>query len=214
VDAPVIAKNAGAFSALGTALTLACGLNVEGRLARKAGAKAAIVGQGAGLPLPDGRLVSFGFAGGLADGLEAGALLTATKVVDPDGKVLWEGEPLAVPGAQPAVICWSPDGVVNGPEARRALAGRSGAAAVDMESGTLAATGRLAGAVRAISDTGEHPVGALACAGRADGGTDWKVVARAFVTEPTKSVRTARDATKAMAALRRAASALAEGARS
>ena len=190
------------------ALTFACALRVEERVARKAGGRAAVVGQGAQLPLPDGRLVSFGFAGGLAAGLDPGALLTATKVVDPDGNVLWEGEPLAVPGARPAVICWSPDGVVNEPEARRALADRSGAAAVDMESGTLAATGRLAGAVRAISDTGEHPVGALACAGKADGGTDWKVVAKAFVLEPVKSIRTARDARRAMAALSKAAEAL------
>jgi hypothetical protein len=77
-----------------------------------------------------------------------------------------------------------------------------------MESGTLAATGRLAGAVRAISDTGEHPVGALACAGKADGGTDWKVVAKAFVLEPVKSIRTARDARRAIAALSKAAEAL------
>jgi adenosylhomocysteine nucleosidase len=193
---------------LDAALTFACALRVEERVARKAGGRAAVVGQGAQLPLPDGRLVSFGFAGGLAAGLDPGALLTATKVVDPDGNVLWEGEPLAVPGARPAVICWSPDGVVNEPEARRALADRSGAAAVDMESGTLAATGRLAGAVRAISDTGEHPVGALAYAGKADGGTDWKVVAKAFVLEPVKSIRTARDARRAMAALRKAAEAL------
>jgi hypothetical protein len=189
-------------------LTLACALNVEERVARKAGAKAAVVGQGAGLPLPDGRLVSFGFAGGLVDDLEAGALLTATKVVDPEGRMLWEGDGLAVPGARPAVICWSPDGVVNEPAARRALATSSGAAAVDMESGTLAATGRLAGAVRAITDTGTRPVGTLACAGKADGGTDWKVVAKAFVTQPVASLRTTQDARKAIRALHRAAESL------
>ncbi|HEY3071099.1 MAG TPA: hypothetical protein VGJ34_12385 [Gaiellaceae bacterium] len=191
-----------------TAVTLACALRVEEKVARKAGRKAAVVGQGASLPLPDGRLVSFGFAGGLDDQLEPGALLTATKVVDPDGRTLWEGEPLAVPGAEPVVICWSPDGVVNEREARRALAERSGAVAVDMESGALAATGRLAGAVRALSDTGARPVGALVCAGRADGSTDWKVVAKAFVTEPVRSVQTARDARRAIKALYRAAEAL------
>jgi adenosylhomocysteine nucleosidase len=193
---------------LDAALTLACALKVEERVARKAGRHAALVGQGANLPLPDGRLVSFGFAGGLVDVLEPGALLTATKIVDPEGRTLWEGDALAVPGARPAVICWSPEGVVNEPEARRALAERSGAVAVDMESGPLAATGRLAGAVRALSDTGEHPVGALACAGKSDGGTDWKVVAKAFVTEPVHSIRTARDARKAIRALYRAAGAL------
>jgi hypothetical protein len=193
---------------LDAALTLACALKVEERVARKAGRQVALVGQGANLPLPDGRLVSFGFAGGLDDRLEPGALLTATKVVDPEGRALWVGEPLAVPGAQPAVICWSPDGVVNEPKARRALAERSGAVAVDMESGPLAATGRLAGAVRALSDTGAHPVGALVCVGRADGSTDWKVVVKAFVTEPVRSIQTARDARKAIRALYRAAEAL------
>ena len=191
-----------------SSLTFACALKVEERVARKAGASAALVGQGANLPLPDGLLVSFGFAGGLSDELEPGALLTATKLVDPEGKVLWEGEPLEVPGARPAVICWSPDGVVNEPTARRALAARSGAVAVDMESGRLAQTGRLAGAVRALSDTGAHPVGALVCAGKEDGGTDWRVVARAFVTDPVGSIRTTRDARKAIKALHGAAEAL------
>jgi adenosylhomocysteine nucleosidase len=193
---------------LDASVTLACALKVEERVARKAGRKAAVVGQGANLPLPDGRLVSFGFAGGLVDTLEPGALLTATRIVDPQGAVLWEGDPLEVPGAAPAVICWSPDGVVNEPEARRALAESSGAVAVDMESGPLAATGRLAGAVRALSDTGRHPVGALVCAGKADGGTDWKVVAKAFIMEPVESIRTTRNARKAIGALYGAAEAL------
>ena len=189
-------------------LTFACALKVEDRIARRAGARSAVVGQGANLPLPDGRLVSFGFAGALADELEAGTLLTASKIVDPTGSVLWEGDPLAVPGAVPAVICWSADEVVNEAEARRALARSSGAVAVDMESGRLAETGRLAGAVRAISDTGARPVGALASAGKADGGTDWKVVAKAFVREPVGSIHTTRDARKAIKALHGAAEAL------
>jgi adenosylhomocysteine nucleosidase len=189
-------------------LTLACALRVEERVARQAGAHAAVVGQGAALPLPEGRLVSFGFAGGLEETLEPGALLTATRVVDAEGKTLWEGEPLAVPGAQAAVICWSRDGIVDDPEARRALAERSGAVAVDMESGRLAASGRLTGAVRALSDTGAHPVGALARAAKEDGRTDWRVVARAFLTEPGSSIRTTRDARKAIRALYRAAEAL------
>jgi hypothetical protein len=191
-----------------SALTLACALKVEERVARKAGGRAAVIGQGAKLPLPEGPLVSFGFAGGLVDGQKPGALLSAAKIVDPQGNVLWEGEPLQVPGAIPAVICWSSDGVVNEPEARRALAARSGAVAVDMESGRLAETGRLAGAVRALSDTGSRPVGALVCAGKADGGTDWKVVAKAFLTEPMGSIRTTRDARKAIRSLQGAAEAL------
>ena len=204
MDAAVIAKNADAFSAKGSALTLVCALKIEEHAARKAGAKTAVVGLGAGLPLPEGQLVSFGFAGGLGDTLRPGTLVTATKVVDPSGRTLWDGPALEVPGAEPAVVCAS-DGVANEPEARRALAERTGAAVVDMESGVLASTGRLAGVVRAISDSGDQPVGRLVCAGKADGGTDCKVVATAFVTEPVRSIRTARDARKATAALTRAA---------
>jgi adenosylhomocysteine nucleosidase len=194
-------------------LTLACALRVEEKAAQKAGARTALVGLGAGLPLPDGRLVSFGFAGGLQPALRPGTLVTATKVVDPAGRTLWEGPALEVEGAEPAVVCAS-EVVANDPEERRALAERSGAAVVDLESGVLASTGRLAGVVRAISDSCERPVGRLVSAGKADGGTDWKVVAAAFATEPVKSFRTAHDASKATAALRRAASALADGARS
>jgi adenosylhomocysteine nucleosidase len=187
-----------------SAVTLACALKVEEKAARRAGARTALVGLGAGLPLPEGRLVSFGFAGGLEPSLKPGTLVTATKVVDPDGQTLWEGPALEVDGAEAAVLCASDD-VANDPDARRALAERSGAAVVDMESGVLASTGRLAGVVRAVSDAGDHPVGKLVCAARADGGTDWKVVAAAFATEPVKSIRTTRDARRATAALQRAA---------
>ena len=185
-------------------LTLACALKVEEKAAWKAGARTALVGMGAGLPLPDGRLVSFGFAGGLEPRLQPGTLVTATKVVDAEGRTLWDGPALELGDAVPAVVCAIGE-VANEPEARRALARRSGASVVDMESGVLASTGRLAGVVRAISDSSDRPVGRLVCAGKADGGTDWKVVARAFVTEPLKSIRTARDARKATAALTRAA---------
>jgi adenosylhomocysteine nucleosidase len=189
---------------LDSPVTLACALKVEEKAARKAGARTAVIGLGAGLPLPDGQIVSFGFAGGLEPGLRPGTLITATKVVDPAGRTLWDGPALEVEGAEPAVICAS-ELVANEPSERHALAERTGATVVDMESGVLASTGRLAGVVRAISDPADHPVGKLVTAGKPDGGTDWKVVAAAFATEPVKSIRTARDARKATAALQRAA---------
>lgn len=185
-------------------VTLACALKVEEKAARKAGARTAVIGLGAGLPLPEGQIVSFGFAGGLEPGLRPGTLITATRVVDPAGRTLWDGPALEVEGAEPAVICAS-ELVANEPSERHALAERTGASVVDMESGVLASTGRLAGVVRAISDPADHPVGKLVTAGKPDGGTDWKVVAAAFATEPVKSIRTARDARKATAALQRAA---------
>jgi len=187
-------------------LTLACALAVEERVARTGGARTAVVGLGAGLPLPEGPLVSFGVCGALVEGLEPGTLLTARKVVDPDGSVLWEGHPLELPGALTAVVCASD--VVDDPGERRALAERSGAVAVEMESGTLASSGRLVGVVRAVSDAVGAPVGGLASAGRADGSTDWAVVARAFLLEPLGSLRTALGARRAFASLRQAAAAI------
>jgi adenosylhomocysteine nucleosidase len=190
------------------ALTLACALAVEEKAAREGGARAVRVGLGAGLPLPEGALVSFGLCGGLVPGLEPGTLLTAERVVAPDGEVLWEGEPLEVPGALRAVFC-AADGVANGPEARRALAETSGAVVVDLESGRLAGSGRLVGAVRAVSDGAVEGIGRLAHAARADGGTDWGSVAKAFLLEPRTSARTALGARRALGALERAAEALA-----
>jgi adenosylhomocysteine nucleosidase len=211
VDAPVIAKSAGALSAKGSALILACALAVEEKAARDGGAWAARVGLGARLPLPEGRLVSFGLAGGLVSGLAPGTLLTARRIVDADGTVLWEDEPLHVPGALTAVVCGAGT-MVDDPAERRELARRSGAVAVDMESAALAATGRLAGVVRAISDTPEQPVGRLAHAALPHGGTDWSAVALAFLAEPRTSLRTALSARRALASLREAATALAPGA--
>jgi len=184
------------------------GLGVGGGAAGAGGAGAARVGLQAGLPLPGGRLVSFGLAGALVSGLAPGTLVTASRVVDADGTVLWEAEPLAVPGALEAVVC-DPGLVVDDPEARRELARESGAAAVDTESAALAATGRLAGVVRAVSDTPEQPVGRLAHAALPDGRTDWGVVSRALLAEPRTTLRTARGARQALESLRAAAAALA-----
>jgi adenosylhomocysteine nucleosidase len=193
---------------LDAALTLACALEVEEKVARKAGARTARVGLGAALPLPEGRLVSFGLAGALLPGLRPGTLLTAERLVDESGRTLWERAPLRVNGARPAVIC-AAQGVSDDPGERHALAQRTGAVAVDMESGVLAASGRLVGIVRAVSDTPEQSVGDLASAATLDGGTNWRVVTRSFATQPVRSARTALGARRAFAALERAATDLA-----
>jgi nucleoside phosphorylase len=190
-------------------LTLACALDVEERAARRAGAQAARVGMSASLPLPSGRLVSFGLAGALVPGLEPGTVVSATRVVDEGGAVLWEGEPLPVPGAVEGVLC-AASRVVDDAGERAGLASRTGAIAVDMESGALAASGRLAGVVRAVSDGPDRPVGRLARAATPDGGTAWGAVAIAFLTQPVQSARASRDAQRALGALESAAAALAE----
>jgi len=189
-------------------MTLACALAVEERAARGAGAAAVRVGLGARLDLPEGRLVSFGLAGALVPGLLPGTLLTALRVVDADGTVLWEEEPLRVPGALTAVVC-DAGRVVDDLSERAELAESTGAVAVDTESAALAATGRLAGVVRAVSDTPGRPVGRLARGATPDGRTDWRVVAGALVSEPAATIRTARAAGRALASLRHAATVLA-----
>jgi hypothetical protein len=98
--------------------------------------------------------------------------------------------------------------VVDDPVARRELAHESGAVVVDTESAALAATGRLAGVVRAISDTPERPVGRLARAAVPDGRTDWGAVVRALLAEPRATLRTAIGARRALASLRAAATSL------
>jgi nucleoside phosphorylase len=190
-----------------------CALAVEERAAAKGGARARLVGLGAQGHLPSGLLVSFGLAGALVSGLEPGTLLSARRVVDAEGTVLWEDEPLRVPGALTAVVC-DAGRIVDDPVERRELARSTGAAAVDTESATLAASGRLAGVVRAISDTPDRPVGRLAHAATPEGGTDWRVVAQAVTSEPRATLRTALATRRALASLRSAASAIvAEGAR-
>src|SRR5437764_13107214 len=125
-------------------MTLACATKTEERAARKLGARTALIGIGARRALPDGPVVSFGLAGGLHDGLDCGEVVDATRVVDADGAVLWEGEPLGAPGAKTGTIL-AVDAVVDDPAERRRLHERTGADAIDMESGVLARTGRLAG---------------------------------------------------------------------
>jgi hypothetical protein len=122
--------------------------------------------------------------------------------------VLWEDEPLHVPGAVIGVVC-DAGVVVDDAVARRELARATGAVAVDMESATLAATGRLAGVVRAVSDTTGEPIGRLGQAALPDGRTNWGVVLPALLSEPRATLRAALAARRALASLRAAAEALA-----
>jgi adenosylhomocysteine nucleosidase len=209
MDVPItVPESAGARSESGSPPMLACALAVEEKAARAAGARAARIGLGAGLPLPEGRLVAFGLTGALVDGLAPGTLVTARQVVAADGTVLWEDEPLEVPGAVIGVVC-DAGAIVDDAAARRELARRTGAVAVDMESATLAKAGRLAGVVRAVSDTPDEPIGRLGQAALPDGRTNWRVVLRALLSEPRATFRTALATKRALASLRSAAASLA-----
>ena len=152
-------------------LTFACATTAEERVARRAGLRAVRVGVRCASGVPDGRLVSFGVAGALHDGLAVGDVLDATRVVDPAGATLWEGEPLGVPGARTGTLLAS-DVLVADADERRRLHESSGADAVDMESGILATSGRLAGCLRAISDAASSSVLGVDATVHPDGRTD------------------------------------------
>jgi hypothetical protein len=183
-------------------LTFACATSAEARAARRLGATAALVGLGAVSGVPEGELVSFGLAGAL-DGLKTGTVIDAVRVVDERGEVLWEGEPLGVPGAVRGTIV-AADRVVDSPAERRRLHERTGADAVDLESGPLARSGRLRGVVRAVSDTPERTLGGIQNAVRPDGRYDWSGLVRAFVRNPRGVFRAAADGTRALRRLEEA----------
>jgi hypothetical protein len=185
-------------------VTFACATTAERRVARRAGARSALVGLRAANGVPDGLLVSFGLAGALRDGLAPGTVVDATRVVDVEGTVLWEGGPLGVPGAQPVTML-AAEAVVDDPAERRRLHERTGADTADLESGPLARSGRLSGVLRAVSDTPERSLGGLAQAAKPRGTTDWPALVRAFAREPRASARAAGDARRALARLGEAA---------
>ncbi len=180
-------------------VTFACAMGVEERVARKFGPTARVgLGAANGVP-PQGRLVSFGIAGALAPGLAGGTVIDATRVVDESGAVLWEGEPLGVSPARTGTILGA-SRIVDRPEERAALHRATGADAVDMESAALARTGRLAGCIRAISDTPDQGLGGLADGVTANGDPNPAGLVRGFVRSP---VATARAAANSLRALRR-----------
>jgi len=183
-------------------LTFACATSAEERVARKAGLRAVRVGVRAVNGVPEGRLVSFGVAGALHDGLAIGDVVDATRVVDASGATLWEGAPLGVSGARTGTVLASNE-LVHDADERRRLHEASGADAVDMESGTLAASGRLAGVVRAISDVPASAIEGVEATVHPDGRTDVAGLLRWVVTRRGDALRAMRDAVRSLNALQR-----------
>ncbi len=183
-------------------LTFACATSAEERVARRAGLNAVRVGLGVANGVPEGRLVSFGVAGSLG-GLRVGEVLDATRVVDETGATLWEGPGLGVRGARTGVLLGG-DVLVHDAAERDQLRAASGADAVDMESGTLARSGRLAGVVRAISDDASSAVEGLDTTIHADGRTNVPGLLRWVATQRGDAVRSIRGALRALKALEEA----------
>jgi adenosylhomocysteine nucleosidase len=185
-------------------VTFACATAAEQRVARRSGARSALVGLGAQNGLPEGPLVSFGLAGALRDGLAPGTVVDATKVVDIEGTVLWDDGPLGVAGAEPVTIL-AVDAIVDDPAERRRLHEVTGADAADLESGALVRSGRLQGVLRAVSDTPSRPLEGLAGGVKQNGGYDWAALARVFARSPRGFLRSAVDAQRALGRLGEAA---------
>jgi hypothetical protein len=184
-------------------MTMACATTAEARAARRAGLHTSVVGVGALEGVPSGEIVSFGLAGGL-DELPTGTVIDATRIVDDDGRTLWEGGPLGIPGAVEGTLLAS-ERVVDDPGERRELFKRTGAVATDLESGVLAGTGRLAGCLRVVSDTPQRRLHGLCNAVHDDGTYAWGGMAKAFARSPVGFTRAGVDGARALASLTRAA---------
>ncbi len=183
-------------------LTFACATTAEARVAKRAGLPTARVGIRAVNGVPSGSVVSFGLAGALHDGLRVGDVLDATRVVDERGETLWQGDPLGIEGARDATVLASHD-LVHDADERRRLHETSGADAVDMESGVLARSGRLAGVVRVISDDVESSIEGVDTTIHPDGSTDVVGLLRWVATRRGDALRSMKDAVAALRALER-----------
>jgi adenosylhomocysteine nucleosidase len=186
-------------------LTFCCATSAEERVARRVGLDAVRVGVRAANGVPEGRLVSFGLAGALGE-LRVGDVLDATRVVDESGVTLWEGSGLGVRGARGGVVLGG-DVLVHDAAERARLRAASGADAVDMESGVLACSGRLAGVVRAISDDVGSALEGVDTTVHADGRTDAVGLLRWIATRRGDALRSMRDALRALKALEQAVAA-------
>jgi nucleoside phosphorylase len=186
-------------------LTFVVATTAEERVARRAGFDSVRVGIGVANGVPEGRLVSFGVAGSLG-GLQIGEVLDATRVVDETGATLWEGPGLGARGARAGVLLGGAVLVHDAAERDR-LRAVSGADAVDMESGTLARSGRLAGVVRAISDDASSTVEGLDTTVHADGRTNVLGLLRWVATQRADALRSIRGALRALKALEQAVAA-------
>jgi adenosylhomocysteine nucleosidase len=184
-------------------LTFACATTAEERVARRSGLRTVRVGVRAVNGVPDVPVVSFGLAGALRDTLHVGDVLDATRVVDESGATLWEGPGLGVSGACAATVLAS-DVLVYDAAERRRLHSVSGADAVDMESGVLARSGRLAGVLRVVSDDPSSAIAGVDETVHPDGRTDVPGLLRWVAHRRGDAVRSMRDAVKALRELERA----------
>ena len=182
--------------------TFACATSAEERVARRLGLNAVRVGVCVANGVPEGSLVSFGLAGSLGE-LQVGEVLDATRVVDETGATLWEGPGLGLRGVRDGVVLGG-DVLVHDAAERTRLHEASGADAVDMESGVLARSGRLAGVVRVVSDDVRSTIEGVDGTVHADGRTNIAGLLRWVLARRGGAIRSMRDALRALHALEEA----------
>ena len=182
-------------------LTFACATTAEERVAKRAGLHAVRVGLRAANGVPDAQVVSFGLAGALDDALRVGDVIDATRVVDESGATLWQGAGLGV--GRPGTVLAS-EVLVHDATERRRLRAASGADAVDMESGVLARSGRLAGVLRVVSDDVSSAIEGVDETIHDDGRTDVVGLVRWVARRRGDALRSMKDAVVALNALQRA----------
>jgi hypothetical protein len=183
-------------------LTFCAATTAEERAAKRLGVPAVRVGVRAANGVPEGRLVSFGLAGALRGDLAIGDVLDATRVVDGDGAVLWEGPGLGI-GRDATIL--GADELVHDPAERARLHAASGADAVDMESGVLARSGRLAGVLRVVSDDVRSTIEGVDTTVHPDGRTSPVGLVKWVAAKRGDAVRSLRDALTAVKALEKVA---------
>jgi len=213
------------------------GLAAEAEIARRAGIPALATGGGGARTLVAAErllaegattLVSFGIAGALAPGLASGALLLPRRVLTENGEAYVVDQGLharlavALGLAADERDLHGAQRVVGAIEAKAALFRHTGAVAVDLESGYVAAAAARRGrpfiVLRAIADPAGFALPPAAAAGLDEAGNvAFAPVLRALLRAPWQLgdlVRIAIYTRRALAALSRAAPSLARLSRS
>ena len=162
-------------------------------------------------------IVSFGLAGGLDPALPPGTLIVP-QAVAADGR-MWPTDPMlsARLGGSTGHVCLGWDAPVSSPEEKRRLCEQTGAVAVDMESGAVAAVAAAAGVpfavLRAICDPADRAIPPAALVAlNAAGGLAAGRMAMSILARPGQVgalLKLARDAAMARRALRARAAGMA-----
>jgi nucleoside phosphorylase len=168
-----------------------------------------------------GALLSFGFAGGIDPALRPGDVIVGAGVVGADGRMHETDDALAryLCAALDSLGCGWSAGLVAGVDrvlaavaAKQALAARTGAAIVDMESRAVAEAGLPFAILRVVLDPAEHALPASVLAAlRSNGRLNPLALIGGLLRRPGEIgalQALARDNSAARASLRRAAQAL------